>query len=118
MKGLLLNTLLLTGLSVSTDQLSAQSAQPQNSNQNTTPGHYGTDLNNSNSAPRQGNPISSPGNNTAPGTKPADGEYGNPNPAGATGSSGPPRINSGATGASGQQQPQRYNGSEHQRSPQ
>lgn len=121
MKKSFLNVVLVFAIGVCHHFAFAQSAQPQNGNQNTTPSHYGTDPNNGNPSPQQGNPTSNPGNNTAPGTKPVNGEYGNPAPNGSTGPSGSlrsPRTNSGATGASGSHQPQRYNGSEHQRSPQ
>lgn len=96
----------------------AQSPQPQNSNQNTTPVHNGGDRTNSNPSPQTEYPSGNPGNNTAPGTKPVNGVYGNTIPAGGTGPSGiytTPPVNNGA---GRQKQPQRYNGSEHQRSPQ
>ncbi len=121
MKNFPANILVAAALTLSIYSVSAQSAQSQNSNQNTTPTHYGTDPNNANPAPQQGNPISNPGNNTAPGSKPVNGSYGNPVPVGTTGPSGnnsSPNINNGATGSSGHTEPQRYNGSEHQRSPQ
>ena len=83
--------------------LVGQTAQPQNSNQNTTPVQHGTDGSLQNPNQQQGNQYNSPGNNNGTGTKPVNGSYGNPG--GTTGSTGatstPGRGNSGATGVTG-----------------